>query len=227
MSRWGPALAVLVAVGGTARAQVLDENELVAMLRSAYRTCSGVAWSTKEKTIREFMQGADLHSVDVVSAVVRPGFLDGYVCTSIPEEGYYLGICSTAGELSHASKIPFWDLDPRGPSYRREIIAGRIGSPRIARFEAVKQYGDLSVRYYLYVPDWMSLEDLREGREVSFRFILTGALHFYLDHKFSQRFYGVAQRIMPETPMLRCAEGHEYPPTTERKFCPKDGLPLR
>jgi len=173
------------------------------------------------------MQSADLHLVDVASAVVRPGFLDGYVYTTVPEEGYYLGICSTSGDLSHASKIPFWDLDPRGPSHRRQTVAGRIGSLRIGRFEAIKQYEDLSVRYYLYVPEWMSLDDLREGREVSFRFILTGARHFYLDHKFSQRFYGVAQRITAETPMLRCPKGHEYPVTTSRKFCPKDGLPLR
>jgi hypothetical protein len=227
MSSWVSALAFVAALGGVAEERVIDDVELVEMVRQAYRTCTGADWSAKVAAIRALMREADLRSVRVSSAVVREELLDGYLLTTLPENDYYLGICSTSSRLSQASKLRFEDLDPEGPDHRRQQIAARLGGGRVTRFEATKSYDGLPVRYFLYVPEGMDLSDLCGGQTISFRFILTGARHFNLENHFAQRFYGIVVQIVPdEACVLRCANGHEYAPSDGHRRCPRDGLPL-
>jgi hypothetical protein len=240
------ASALLVGLSATAAYTApIDENELVLRLRATSANCQGAATETQMRIQAEFARDLDFQTVQVASAVLTR-FDDGTGgrIDQTMGGGYHIGDCSGTwrGDRSQWHRTSWMGNDDpcddgNGSCYPTPARASRLQSlsgvelvppgrtsnpyyrppARFATFS--KSYQDWTLNYVLLLPTTASRDDLRIGQKSSFRLAVTAV--------YGGTVYGVLQEIMPETAMLRCANGHEYAPSAGYKFCPIDGQPLK
>jgi hypothetical protein len=212
------ALACVLATPLTA--QGIPEEQYVLHLRSAAQNCKGAAPETRARIAAEFAVTVGYRTIEVSSAVVT-GFedfdpLSGYDAGS----GYNLPECGNAPrEQGRLGRVFRMIGDTRDPDAR--FVPVTRGYRVVV---AKKGYQDLTVVYRVVLPRGASADDVRRDQKVSFSFDLIGVRGFRLTDTSAT---GVLRRLLPETRMLRCGNGHEYAPASGYGFCPVDGLPLK
>jgi hypothetical protein len=228
MWRWVPALSVFLLLGGTAAAQVIDENELVMRMRTAAENCRGAAEATQTRIAGQFYRDHDFRIIQVASAVVTN--LSQTSIGDVVGAGY--APCGMTWRFD-TNQWSGWHSDfnrveecrAGGSCYPTAARLLRAGWPPSVRKDYVitaeKSYQDRLVTYSIALPPRAAryLDDLRVGQKITFTMRLFGASPTQIS--------GVLEQLMTETRMLRCPNGHEYAPAAGYKFCPQDGQPLR
>jgi hypothetical protein len=207
-------------------AQSLTENDLLLRVRSAEANCRGALGSVRNSILEDVARSVDKASMDVASAVVE----------GLNDRPFY-GMWDFAPGIYQVAPCGRIDLeegrrgDPAAVFYELTGVRGVDSSPGVqalnhafAGVTFFKDYQDKQVRYITFVSlTNPAISNLRTGQKVTARITV---LRVEAGGE-GLTVRGKLESIIPETTMLRCANGHTYAPASGYRFCPVDGLPLK
>jgi hypothetical protein len=227
----------------------LQEEELMLRVRSTRQNCDGASAPTRSRLMQQFMDDVAFKDVEIKSALVigftsesglgekRPGKqAERSYGVLAMDGGFFVDLCSTSkvpfGQVVLPESEPSQPLQPKDFLERARKSLGPGGSKEqpYQGLRLEKSYQDANVSYMLFVPRGVSLDDVRVGQKltltlrvlnVAFRAAPPGMTGMVGE------VHAVPLKFSPETTMLKCANDHQYAPSSGYKFCPIDGLPLK
>lgn len=229
----------------------VDELELVMSLRSLVLNCEGAGSTTKNRLCEDFYNDYIAQELAVASAAVTCiGTLKIIEIDAFPSiemisksnEDW----CSIGKRIEFESfRIEFEGSEQSSVNSKhsglRTQLAQDFGMKHTSwNYQAFNVSAETSVHQVTLEKDYQGIalslrllipanqtsliDDIRVGQKVT----TTGSLFsMHFDEATNALYMGIlSESVSTETAIVRCANGHEYAPTSGYRFCPRCGQPL-
>ena len=213
---------LFLSISAVAYSQVITEEELTLMVKTAQEKCAGAHQSVIQRTNEDFAKSIwgkkirfnDASIVRFFSHSAGEKVSAGVdLFKSNPKDWVYAFDQKAATDLFTGNEVRVTE------SYNTQWIKA---NQNILHAEVKKDGGKIILE--LYCPQDRFLELLRIGKTQSIEFLITG---YKGSTTASSNIYGVLTEVHVEKQVLKCENGHEFDKAMGYKFCPTCGEALK